>query len=286
MADLTLLRGLIAVAVREAVNRGGHTAVLLSGGIDSSTVAVHAHELPVVTGFYEGEAYDERPWARLIGDDRDWLQVEIAPDDFVDNFDAVVAATGPPWEGPGALGQFMVAKHCRAEGFDRLLSGEGGDELFGGYARVMIVAGRKPPQGYEDYVLPEGYPSELGDALELEWDHLGMLIDLDAKICSAHGIYCEAPLTDARIVDYVLRQPSRERVGKDMLRAAMQGIVPKKILSRKDKRGFPVPFVDWAQEDPVRGFVEARIGYLPDPAQPWDRQWWNDMCDAAVAVEA
>ena len=59
----------------------------------------------------------------------------------------------------------------------------------------------------------------------------------------------------------------------------MRGCVPDEILDRTDKRGFPVPFVEWAQTDPWRGFLEERIGYVPDIARPYDRQWWYDFLD-------
>ena len=41
--------------------------------------------------------------------------------------------------------------------------------------------------------------------------------------------------------------------------------------------GFPIPLVAWAQEEPVRSFVLGRLGYLPDPAKPWDRGWWYEL---------
>ena len=53
------------------------------------------------------------------------------------------------------------------------------------------------------------------------------------------------------------------------------------IINRTDKRGFPVPFVEWAQREPVKSFIAERIGYTPDPAKPWDRQWWLDLCEAS-----
>ena len=126
-----MLRELISAAVRRHVTDG--TGVLLSGGIDSSTVAYFAPELPVFTGFYQGDAYDERPWARLISKDRDNFEIEITPQDFIDNIDAFLDAVKPPYEGPGGFGQYMVAKTV-CNYVHTVLSGEGGDELFGGYA--------------------------------------------------------------------------------------------------------------------------------------------------------
>jgi asparagine synthase (glutamine-hydrolysing) len=104
-----MLRDLIAAAVRRYVTED--TGVLLSGGIDSSTVAYFAPELPVFTGYYLGAAYDERPWAKLMVGDRDWHQIEITPEDFVLNIDACVASLEAPFAGPGTFGQYMVAKY-------------------------------------------------------------------------------------------------------------------------------------------------------------------------------
>jgi hypothetical protein len=55
--------------------------------------------------------------------------------------------------------------------------------------------------------------------------------------------------------------------------------VPDEILDRRDKLGFPVPLVQWAQ-GPLRDFIGDRIGYVPDPDQPWDRGFWYDLCDS------
>lgn len=280
--DLARLRTLIAEAV--AMHSGPNTGVLLSGGIDSSTVAYFAPELPAFTGFYQGEAYDERRFARLMTRNRQHHEIEITPQDFVDYFDDMLAAIEPPFQGPGTFGQYMVSKYV-VQHVGTVLSGEGGDELFGGYARLHLVAGVPPPEGYEDYELPSDYPRDLHKALEWEFNvNLPALLEVDAQVTRAHGLKAIAPMTDISVTSYVLTLPDRDRIGKKLLKDAMEGLLPPAIIARKDKRGFPVPFVEWAQEDPVRSFIGERIGYIPDPDLPWDRKWWLDMCQGQTAL--
>ena len=277
-----MLRDLIQAAVAKHI--GPRTGVLLSGGIDSSTVATFAPDLPLFTGYYQGAQYDERPWASLVAKGREWHEIEITPDDFTDNIDRFLEAVHPPYEGPGAFGQYMVARYV-TEHVDTVLSGEGGDELFGGYARLHIVAGVPVPLGFENYQLPADYPDTLEEALVWEWNiNLPALLALDAQVNAAHGLTAIAPMAeDPAVIDYAMSLPPDMRVGKVALKAAMRGLLPDEILQRKDKRGFPVPYVQWAN-GPLRDFIGDRIGYTPDPDKPWDRKWWNDLCAGQTAL--
>jgi asparagine synthetase B (glutamine-hydrolysing) len=277
-----MLRDLLRAAVEK--HAGPDTGVLLSGGIDSSTVAYFAPELPVFTGYYQGEPYDERPWASLMTEGREWHQIEITPQDFIDHIDACLQALQPPYAGPGTFGQYMVARYVSRH-VGTVLSGEGGDELFGGYARLHLVAGVPPPDGYEDYRLPHGYPSDLEEALEWEYMvNLPALLEVDRQVTSAHGLNAVAPMAESEeLVAYVLAQTPFLRVGKTLLKIVMRGLLPDAIVDRTDKRGFPVPYVDWAQ-GPLRDFLGDRLGYVPDPDLPWDRKWWNDLCEGRTAL--
>lgn len=277
-----MLRDLLRDAVEKYV--GPDTGVLLSGGIDSSTVAFFAPGLPAFTGYYQGAAYDERPWARMIAYDREWHEIEITPQDFIDNIDACVASLTPPFAGPGTFGQYMVAKYV-SQHVSTVLSGEGGDELFGGYARLHLIANIDVPEGYEDYVIPEGYPKSLRDALEWEWKvNLPALLRVDEQVTKAHGLTAIAPMTESpQLINYVLAQPDADRVGKVLLKGAMRGLLPNEILDRKDKRGFPVPYVEWAN-GPLRDFFMDRLGYIPDEDKPWDRKYWYDFCAGQTAL--
>lgn len=277
---MSRLLAVLTAAVNDACHHAeGRAGAVLSGGIDSSTVVTLArvcgHDLPTFTGYYdEGEAFDERGYARLAAG-REHHEIRITPEDIVEHFDGMMRAFRPPFQGPGAMGQYIVAKYASSY-VDTVLSGEGGDELFGGYARLMKVAEHPLPDGYEDYRLPDGYPRTLEDALAYDLARLPDLLAVDEQSCGAWGLRSVAPMTDDRVVDHVLALPARDRVGKKLLRSAMRGLVDDRILDRTDKKGMPAPFVMWGQ-GPLKEFFMDRIGYLPDPARPWDRQWWYDL---------
>lgn len=269
---------LLLDAIRECLD-GRPSAISLSGGLDSSTVAcLSPDRLATVTGYYDVPGFDERIYARLAAH-REHYEIEITPDDFVSSFDVFAQLAGN-W-GTGAFGQYIVAKRAHQIGIEVLLSGEASDELFGGYVRQMMVAGEAPLLGYEHYQIPEGYPTTLEQALAYDYERLPDLLAVDDAMCSAWGIEARAPFNDRRIHRYALALPIQERVGKRHLRNAVRGIVPDAIIDRKDKMGFPTPYVLWAQEEPVRSFVSSRIGYVPDPSRPFDRQWWYDLIAAA-----
>lgn len=275
------LRELIFAAVSDAEREAESPCIFLSGGIDSSTVAELAPNLPAITGWYDHPGCDERAFAALAAGSREWIQVQITPADFVSSFEATQYALDGLLCGPGAVGQYVVARKAVEHGFRTVLTGEGGDELFGGYARQHIIAGLPRPEGYDDYDLPADYPTTLQGALEHEWVALRTLCSVDKRIAGAHGLRVVTPLLDPWVVAHVHAQPSQLRIGKTLLRDAMRGVVPDQILDRTDKRGFPVPFVAWAQYEPMRSFINDRIGYIPDPSKPWDRQWWYDMLAAS-----
>jgi asparagine synthase (glutamine-hydrolysing) len=112
--------------------------VLLSGGIDSSgLVAIAAEESsePVRTfsiGFEEG-SFNELDRARLVAEryETDHHELVVRPD-AVELLPSVVDAFDEPFADSSALPTYLVSK-LAAQSVKVALSGEGGDELFGGY---------------------------------------------------------------------------------------------------------------------------------------------------------
>lgn len=273
-----LLRAAVADATRPIV-----TCAVLSGGLDSSTVvALAPYDLATYTGWYDEPGCDERHYARLVARGPH-TEVQITPEDLVEHFDAYAEAVSHLADpmGMGGFGQFMVARRIAASGFTTVLSGEGSDELFGGYVRQLIVAGEEPPEAYAAYRLPDGYPRSLPEAQAHDAAALPDLLAVDTAVLSAFNLRGATPFLDWRVILYALGLPPSERIWKRHLRDAVRGIVPDAIVDRRDKMGFPTPFVRWAQSEPVRGFVLDRLGYLPDPAAPHARGWWHEMIRAS-----
>lgn len=139
---LVLLDNSMSIQLRSDVPVGAY----LSGGLDSSTVAVMAAKSypgkfqTFTGGFKDSPIYDESRYARIISDSIDSEHFEIFPGymDFQKHFEDLVYYMDEPGGGPGLFPQFMVSK-LAAEHVKVVLGGQGGDEIFGGYARYAVA---------------------------------------------------------------------------------------------------------------------------------------------------
>jgi len=118
----------------------------LSGGVDSSLVAIlasrvdQANEKAFHGKFTCHPGYDESPYAEdaAASAGKTLHQIDIEAQDFIDNIEKVIYHLDHPIAGPGSFPQYMVsglaARHVKV-----VLGGQGGDEIFGGYARYLIA---------------------------------------------------------------------------------------------------------------------------------------------------
>jgi asparagine synthase (glutamine-hydrolysing) len=135
------MRDSVDVHLRADVPVGAY----LSGGLDSSIVASVAADIggpmPAFTGRFDlGPGFDETPYARALATMRDLElhELTIGPADFIENIRQVIYCLDYPVAGPGSFPQFMVSR-LAAQHRKVVLGGQGGDELFGGYARYLIA---------------------------------------------------------------------------------------------------------------------------------------------------
>ena len=90
--------------------------------------------------FHEGPEFDETPYAREVAAACGAQNFEVYPteEDFVELLPKLVYHMDEPAAGPGLFPQYMVSR-LAARQVKVVLGGQGGDEIFGGYARYVIA---------------------------------------------------------------------------------------------------------------------------------------------------
>ncbi len=140
------IRWLLADAVRLQMRSDVPVGAYLSGGLDSSLVTslasrVAAGPLTTFTGrFDEGPEFDESGYARLVAERVGARMEVITPTEaqFVETLPRLVYHMDEPVAGPGLFPQYMVSG-LAARQVKVVLGGQGGDEIFGGYARYLVA---------------------------------------------------------------------------------------------------------------------------------------------------
>lgn len=119
----------------------------LSGGVDSSSVtaALALAERSVRTftiGFTE-QAYDERPWARVVAERYRTAHTErlVEPHDMETVLDRLHWHFDEPFNDHSYLPTYYVCREARGE-VTVALTGDGGDEAFAGYRKYRRMAVR------------------------------------------------------------------------------------------------------------------------------------------------
>jgi asparagine synthase (glutamine-hydrolysing) len=138
------IEALLAESVKLHLRSDVPVAAYLSGGLDSSAVASLAGlggGMRAFSGrFPEDDRYDESRYARELADWRglDLHLVDIDVNDFLSSIERVIYHLDHPVAGPGSFPQYMVSEAAARES-KVILGGQGGDEIFGGYARYLIA---------------------------------------------------------------------------------------------------------------------------------------------------
>jgi asparagine synthase (glutamine-hydrolysing) len=139
------LRGLLEESLEMHVRSDVPVGSYVSGGMDSSLNHILANRngsrpLGFHGRFMEHPGYDESGFARSASQHAGGTLhcVDITAADFREHIGKVIYHLDFPVAGPGSFPQYMVsalaAKHLKV-----VLGGQGGDEIFGGYARYLVA---------------------------------------------------------------------------------------------------------------------------------------------------
>lgn len=143
--DLSASKQVFLELVRSSVEReaAGHSVgAFLSGGTDSSTVSgmlckVLGRPARTYSIGFDANGYDEMAYARIAAKHygTDHHEYYVTPEDLLDGIPRVATAYDQPFGNSSAVPAWICAARAREDGVDKMLAGDGGDELFGGNTR-------------------------------------------------------------------------------------------------------------------------------------------------------
>lgn len=135
-------------AVRRQLVSDAKIGAFLSGGIDSSAIvasaaaagtALHCYTLrPRESHVGRDAGAEDLPYAREVARHcgAELTELDVSVDDLA-SVDSLVGKLEEPQADPAALFTFLLSERARQDGHKVMLSGAGGDELFGGYRRHL-----------------------------------------------------------------------------------------------------------------------------------------------------
>ncbi|MBS7669981.1 asparagine synthase (glutamine-hydrolyzing) [Croceicoccus gelatinilyticus] len=118
-------------------------ACYLSGGIDSCSIlgmaaAIQQSPVKAFTISFDDDRYDEAhiatEMAEMVGADQDILKIK-AVDLYGENFEKAVYYSERTFYNTLGVAKMLMSEHVRKVGYKVVITGEGSDELFGGYAQ-------------------------------------------------------------------------------------------------------------------------------------------------------
>jgi asparagine synthase (glutamine-hydrolysing) len=286
--ETSLLKRLDAVledSVRVHQRSDAPYGLFLSGGVDSAAIATIMARLntrPVTAftcGFDAPGAKDERAQAERVARalDLDWRETTFGEADFWRILPQAAWALDDPTADYATLPTYRLAEAAKGT-LTVVLTGEGGDELFGGYGRYRRalrpgwLGGRAAEPRTDDAPSLASWreaarpPPGLSPLQRAQWADIAtwlpndLLLKLD-RCLMAHGLEGRTPFLDPEVAAFAWPLPDRFKVrgayGKWILRKWLERACPAAEPWAK-KQGFTVPVDAWIA--PRAADIAGRIG--------------------------
>ena len=139
-----VLRGLLEDAVGKQMTADVPVGVFTSGGVDSALITALARralggvELTTFTASFDNSAYDEGPAARRMATAlrTRHFEIEVGERQLAEALQVLVRRMAEPLADPALLPTYLVSREAKNH-VGVVLTGEGADELFGGYPTYL-----------------------------------------------------------------------------------------------------------------------------------------------------
>ena len=296
----------LRVAVKRRMVADVPVGVLLSGGVDSSVIVGLLAEqgqhglMTFSVGFEEanGEKGDEFVYSDLIAKhfDTKHHKIFVPSNELMDALPGTFAAMSEPMVSYDNVGFYLLSKEV-SKHIKVVQSGQGADEVFGGYHWYPPLANSndvvsdyakvffdRSHAKMAEHINPQWLPDH-DPSLDLVSRHLRMpnadtpvdaALRLDSEVMlvddpvkrvdnmtMAWGLEARVPFLDNELVELAAKIPPEEKLkqnGKGVLKEAARKVIPHEVIDRK-KGYFPVPqlkYVDGPYLDLVRDALTSQ----------------------------
>jgi asparagine synthase (glutamine-hydrolysing) len=140
----SLLESQLNKSIKKQIVSDVPVGAMLSGGFDSGLIVAmasqHLNTLHTYSiGFNDGQQFSELDIARRLANRYDTIHHEaiLTADDAVNILDKAVCSMSEPVSDSAIVPTYYLSKMAASDGVKVILSGTGGDEIFGGYPRYV-----------------------------------------------------------------------------------------------------------------------------------------------------
>jgi len=262
--DLNLLRQKLESAVRTHLDCDAPFAALLSGGVDSSLVASIATKIMReknpdfrLRTFSVGiEGAPDFKYARMVADyiNSDHFEVTYTIEQGLDCIKDIISKieTYDVTTVRCSIPMYLMTRVIKSEGFKMIFSGEGADELFGGYLYFHQAPG------------PKEFHFQTSSCVENL--HYSDCLRTN-KASMAWGVESRVPFLDTEFFEHVMnirpedRMPisgTKQKIEKYILRAAFaDNYLPDQVLWRQKEQFSDGVGYDWI--DTIKQYAASKV---------------------------
>lgn len=215
----------IKIRLRSDVPIGFH----LSGGLDSSSIVSITNNIlgvnPKTFSLRFDEAmFDENKFISIVKDDLKTEHKEIMPDierHFPEKLRDMVYLCDEPTDGPSILAKYEINKFIKENGITVALTGQGADEILGGYKRFLYQYMRqlKNPQMLQNFLKH----TDSGSLMTNLVDHSALFVQDLKNIITKLFKYSSYEFKTSLFNNDMLQFVHNENAYQDLYPEAMQG---------------------------------------------------------------